>query len=38
VTRSGEGVPAPDDRFDVYAKSLADLSGLLTGGAGAGSG
>ena len=36
VTRSGEGVPAPDDRFDVYAKSLADLSGLL--GAGAGSG
>ena len=37
VSRSGESVPAPDDRFDVYAKSLADLAGLLTAGAGAGS-
>jgi 2-haloacid dehalogenase len=38
VSRSGEGVPAPDDRFDVYAKSLADLSELLTAGAGTVSG
>jgi 2-haloacid dehalogenase len=36
VTRSGEGVPAHDDRFDVYAKSLADLSGLLRAGAASG--
>jgi 2-haloacid dehalogenase len=36
VSRPGEGVAAPDDRFDVYTKGLADLAGLLTGGAVAG--
>ncbi len=26
VARAGEGTPAPDDRFDVYATDLADLA------------
>ena len=32
VSRAGEGVPAPHDRFDVYAESLTDLSEQLTSG------
>ena len=34
ITRPGEGIPAADDSFDVYAKSLADLAELLAPGAG----
>jgi 2-haloacid dehalogenase len=32
VTRSGEGVPAPEDQFDVQASDLADLARLLIPG------
>jgi len=32
VARVGEGVPAPDDRFDLYAESLEDLAEQLTSG------
>jgi 2-haloacid dehalogenase len=34
ITRPGEGIPAADDSFDVYAKSLADLAELLAPGTG----
>jgi 2-haloacid dehalogenase len=29
IARAGEGTPAPDDQFDVYATDLADLAGQL---------
>lgn len=29
VSRPGEGVPAADDHFDVYARDLADLASIL---------
>jgi 2-haloacid dehalogenase len=32
VSRPGEGVPAPHDRFDLYAESLADLAVQLASG------
>lgn len=31
VSRTGEGVPGPDDHFDVYASDLANLAGALNG-------
>ena len=34
VARPGEGSPAPDDHFDVYAADLADLAGRLIRGTG----
>ena len=32
VSRPGEGVPAPHDRFDLYAENLADLAEQLAPG------
>ena len=32
VSRPGEGVPAPNDRFDLYAESLGDLAEQLASG------
>jgi hypothetical protein len=34
VSRPGEAAPGADDRFDVYAKDLADLAMLLAPGVG----
>jgi 2-haloacid dehalogenase len=36
VARPGEGVPGPDDRFDVRAAGLAELADRLTGSGGTG--
>jgi hypothetical protein len=38
VTRPGEGVPEPGDRFDVRAAGLAELAARLTGTAQPGTG
>jgi 2-haloacid dehalogenase len=29
IARSGEGIPAPEDQFDVHATDLADLAAQL---------
>ncbi|HEY6479854.1 MAG TPA: haloacid dehalogenase type II [Streptosporangiaceae bacterium] len=36
VARPGEGVPGPDDRFDVQVAGLAELAARLTGSGGTG--